>query len=143
MTADHYKILGLDHTASNDDIVKAYRSLAKKYHPDIKKGDEEKFKELVQSYQVLSDYSEREKYDQELRFLSRGNTRSTFISFLFLDSVTAILLAIFAVYAPIVCAGLYLLEVSTPTAVIIFCLYIISCYLILLWVKIIRLKNKY
>jgi hypothetical protein len=139
---DHYEILGLKHTASNDDIVKAYRKLAKKYHPDVKKGDEEKFKELVQSYQILSDHSKKEKYDQERTVSIRGPARASLISFLFLDYLTAIFFAIFAVYTPIVCAGLYLLGVSTLTAVLVFCLYIIFSYLILLWVKIIRLKNK-
>jgi curved DNA-binding protein len=64
---DYYKILGVDRKASQDDIKKAYRKLARKYHPDMNQGDkvaEEKFKEIGEAYEVLSDPEKREKYDQ-------------------------------------------------------------------------------
>lgn len=64
---DYYEILGVDKKASKDDLKKAYRQLAKKYHPDLNKKDpqaEEKFKEINEAYQVLSDDDARAKYDQ-------------------------------------------------------------------------------
>jgi curved DNA-binding protein len=64
---DYYKILGVDRKASADDIRSAYRKLAMKYHPDKNPGDkkaEDKFKEINEAYQVLSDDSKRAKYDQ-------------------------------------------------------------------------------
>ncbi len=64
---DYYKILGVDRNASADEIKKAYRKLALKYHPDRNPGDkaaEEKFKEINEAYQVLSDPEKRAKYDR-------------------------------------------------------------------------------
>ena len=63
---DYYKILGVDKNASQEAIKKAYRKLAKKYHPDSNPGDknaEEKFKEINEAYEVLSDEEKRKKYD--------------------------------------------------------------------------------
>jgi len=61
---DYYDILGVSKDASDDDIKKAYRKLAHQYHPDKSGGDEQKFKEINEAYQVLSDKSKREQYDQ-------------------------------------------------------------------------------
>ncbi len=63
---DYYEVLGLSKGASEDEIKKAYRSLAKKYHPDInkEKDAEEKFKEINEAYEVLSDPTKRATYDQ-------------------------------------------------------------------------------
>lgn len=64
---DYYKILGVERTASADEIKKAYRQLALKYHPDRNPNDaeaEEKFKEINEAYQVLSDKEKRQHYDQ-------------------------------------------------------------------------------
>lgn len=64
---DYYKILGIEKNASQDQIKSAYRKLAMKYHPDKAKGDksaEEKFKEINEANEVLSDPEKRKKYDQ-------------------------------------------------------------------------------
>ncbi|MBN1860355.1 MAG: molecular chaperone DnaJ [Candidatus Thermoplasmatota archaeon] len=63
---DYYDILGLDHSATKDDIKKAYRKLALKYHPDKnkEKSAEEKFKEISEAYAVLYDDEKRKMYDQ-------------------------------------------------------------------------------
>lgn len=63
---DYYEVLGLDKSASADDIKKAYRTLAKKYHPDVNPGNKEaetKFKEVGEAYEVLSDPDKKAKYD--------------------------------------------------------------------------------
>ena len=64
---DYYEVLGVKKSSSKDEIKKAYRKLALKYHPDKNKGDkgaEEKFKEGSEAYHVLSDDKRRENYDQ-------------------------------------------------------------------------------
>lgn len=64
MASDYYEILGVPKGASDDEIKKAYRKLAHKYHPDKQGGDEKKFKEINEAYQVLSDKTKRSQYDQ-------------------------------------------------------------------------------
>ncbi|OGI73751.1 molecular chaperone DnaJ [Candidatus Nomurabacteria bacterium RIFCSPHIGHO2_02_FULL_41_18] len=64
MVKDYYEVLGVKKGASKDEIKKAFYKLAHKYHPDKKEGDEKKFKEVNEAYQVLSDDSKRAKYDQ-------------------------------------------------------------------------------
>lgn len=64
MAKDYYKILGVEKTASEDEIKKAYRKLAHKYHPDKAGGDEKRFKEINEAYQVLSDKVKRLNYDR-------------------------------------------------------------------------------
>ena len=73
--ADYYKVLGVDKKASQDDIKKAYRKLARKYHPDTNKdaGAEERFKEISEAYDVLGDPEKRKKYDRGGSVFAGGN----------------------------------------------------------------------
>lgn len=64
MAKDYYKILGIAKNASKEEIKKAYRHLAHQYHPDKKGGDEAKFKEVNEAYQILSSDEKRAQYDQ-------------------------------------------------------------------------------
>ncbi len=66
-TKDYYEVIGVKRDASQEDIKKAYRKLARKYHPDLNPGDkaaEQKFKEINEAYEVLSDPKKRADYDQ-------------------------------------------------------------------------------
>jgi molecular chaperone DnaJ len=62
---DYYEVLGLSRTASEDDIKRAYRRLAREHHPDVNKGEDaaKTFAEISEAYEVLSDPDKRGKYD--------------------------------------------------------------------------------
>jgi molecular chaperone DnaJ len=93
---DYYEVLGVSRTASEEEIKKAYRTLAKKYHPDLHPGDSEaeaKFKEVNEAYAVLSDPEKRERYDR-LGFAAfdpaQGGTGFTAADFDFGDILSSI-----------------------------------------------------
>jgi len=72
MSDDYYKILGVDKSASEEEVKKAYRRLAHKYHPDKSEGDEKMFKRINEAYQVLSSKDKRAQYDKFGRVFSAG-----------------------------------------------------------------------
>jgi DnaJ-class molecular chaperone len=75
---DYYKILGVDKNASQKDIQKAYRKLARKFHPDVNPDDksaEEKFKEINEANEVLSDPEKRQKYDELSTYYQQSGGR--------------------------------------------------------------------
>lgn len=73
---DYYDILGVSRDASREDIQRAYRKLARKFHPDLNKdaGSDEKFKEINEAYEVLKDPAKREKYDQVGKGWQQGDS---------------------------------------------------------------------
>jgi molecular chaperone DnaJ len=73
MAKDYYSILGVEKGATSDDIKKAFRKLAHKYHPDKKSGDEAKFKEVNEAYSILSDNKKRAEYDTYGQTFGGGN----------------------------------------------------------------------
>src|ERR1700733_14320594 len=81
---DYYETLSVPRTASEDDIRKAYRKLARKYHPDLNPGDksaEDRFKNVQEAYDILSDVKKRQMYDQvgfysENGFAAGGGARA-------------------------------------------------------------------
>jgi DnaJ-class molecular chaperone len=78
MKKNYYDVLGVNKNASQDDIKKAYRNLSKKYHPDRNGGDESKFKELNEAYDILGDESKRKQYDNPNPFSGFGSNGSGF-----------------------------------------------------------------
>ncbi|EHI97913.1 heat shock protein DnaJ domain protein [Clostridium sp. DL-VIII] len=77
---DYYKILNISMKATNDEIKKAFRSLAKKYHPDRNKDDKDtlrKFQEVNEAYEVLSNETSRKKYDDERSKFNRKTNKDT------------------------------------------------------------------
>ena len=64
MPKDYYQILGVPKSSTEDEVKRAYRKLAHQYHPDKNKGDDKKFKEINEAYQVLGNREKREQYDR-------------------------------------------------------------------------------
>jgi len=78
---DYYKILGVDKSASDEDIKRAYRKLAHQHHPDKTGGDGGKFKEINEAYQILSDKERRRQYDQFGRVFDAGGAGPNWAGF--------------------------------------------------------------
>ena len=78
---NYYDVLGVSNTATNSEIKKAYKTLVKKYHPDVFEGDksvaDSKIKQLNEAYEVLSNADERAKYDESLLAVSDESTTSS------------------------------------------------------------------
>ena len=81
MPKDYYNILGVSKDASDDEIKKAYRKLAHKFHPDKSGGDEARFKEVNEAYQVLSDKEKRSQYDQYGQTFEQAQSQGGFSGF--------------------------------------------------------------
>lgn len=77
---DLYEILGVSETATRDDLAKAYRQLARKYHPDVNKSPdaETKMQEVSAAYDVLSDDSKRREYDEQRKYGAAGSQRPSY-----------------------------------------------------------------
>ncbi|MGO9658465.1 MAG: DnaJ domain-containing protein [Acidimicrobiales bacterium] len=73
---DYYKVLGVQKSASDKDVARAYRKLAKQYHPDANPGSEERFKEISAAYEVIGDATKRKEYD-EVRTMSEHGFAGT------------------------------------------------------------------
>ena len=69
---DYYKVLGVPSTATDKEITRAYRKLAKQYHPDANPGSEDRFKEISAAYDVLGDAAKRKEYDEVRRLGPHG-----------------------------------------------------------------------
>src|SRR5271170_3999435 len=74
LETDYYKVLGVPSTATDKEITKAYRKLAKAHHPDANPGSEERFKEISGAYDVLGDVAKRKEYDEVRRLGPMSNT---------------------------------------------------------------------
>ena len=85
MVKDYYQVLNIQKTASDDDVRKAYRTLALQFHPDKNNspGAEEKFKEISEAYEVLSDSAKRQDYDRATASEAQRNSNSNSTTFVF------------------------------------------------------------
>ena len=86
-TKDYYSVLGVDKRATPDDIKKAFRKLAHKYHPDKGGTDEQKFKEITEAYSILSDDKKRREYDTYGQAFAGGEAARKGIHLVVLTSV--------------------------------------------------------
>ncbi|MGL4357366.1 MAG: DnaJ domain-containing protein [Cetobacterium sp.] len=77
---DYYKILKIEYNATQEEIKKAYKKLAKEFHPDLNKSAdaEDRFKEISKAYEILSDNEKKEKYDYE--FFNKKNQKNEYVN---------------------------------------------------------------
>jgi DnaJ-class molecular chaperone len=113
---DYYTVLGIQRSASSEQINHAYKNLAKKYHPDVPKGDEENFKILSEAYRILRDPRERERYDLSLQGSSKGYHGSP-VQIIFDEQFSAYFLGVGIVYASIIFALFFMLDFLTFIAI--------------------------
>lgn len=85
MNKDYYKILGLERGASKDEVKKAFRKMAAKYHPDKATGDEEKYKEVTEAYAILGDDKKKAEYDTYGHAFNTGGAGGGFSGFNWAD----------------------------------------------------------
>mgnify|MGYP006275687937 FL=1 len=102
-----YQMLGVKESADEKEIVAAYRKLAKKYHPDLHPGREEKFREITEAYHILSDPDLRRDYDVALGG-EAGAGRANLMSAIMGDYLTASAAGIFFVYGALAAALAFL-----------------------------------
>lgn len=117
----HYQILGVKENSYTEEIHVAYRRLAKKYHPDLRSGNEEKFKQIADAYSVLSDPNKREKYDHQLAIKAQSKKKTI---------IAIIIERYFAVVFGSVCiiyGGLFALIGTTIGITYIIPLLILAC----------------
>jgi len=81
MSKDYYELLGINKNASSEEIKRAFRKLAHKHHPDKSTGDEKKFKEINEAYQVLSNQQKRQQYDQYGQTFEQAQAKGGFSGF--------------------------------------------------------------
>ena len=77
---DYFQVLGVDRGADVDTVKRAFRKLARKYHPDVNPGDktaEAKFKEVSEAYEVLSDPEKRQRYEQNMKHCTEHEQKTT------------------------------------------------------------------
>lgn len=106
---NYYSFLGLSHKATIEEINQAYRTLAKKFHPDVPKGDEENFKMLAEAYRVLRDPTERERYDATVPGAAKGYIGSP-AQIIFDEQFYAYFIGIALVYIGVISLSFFILD---------------------------------
>ena len=82
MTKEFYRILEISENATQEEIKKAYRKLALKWHPDKQGGNEDKFKEIVEAYEVLSNPTEKQNYENAKNRLEKLLKSKSFLGYI-------------------------------------------------------------
>lgn len=136
---DYYKVLGLSRNASLEDIVYSYRTLAKKYHPDVPKGDEDNFKLLAEAYKTLRDPIERDKYDASLNGQTIGYHNSP-VQTIFNEHFSAYFIGVGIVYIGIIFALFFIFDAFNFIAITI-AMIVYGVFFFLIFKKLILGEN--